>query len=112
MECTEGGSEDLSKNQFKKFVKNIIGKTIEFYVEDFVETDNNIEYYFYGQCYNYTFNHEIVGIVDAEIAEAVIANYNCAEGEVTDVSFNPKTKCVSLKIDIKKVIPIATTTSY
>lgn len=109
--CTTGGSDQLSKNAFKKFVKNIVGRTIDFYVEDFVDLDT-ISYHFYGQCFNYSFNHEILGVADTELVEAIIDNYNCATGEVIDATYNSKARLVSLRVKLTEATKIATTPTH
>lgn len=94
--------ESLSKNGFKKYVKNMLGKTIPFFVEDFVSTDNNNpnKWNFYGQSFSFQFNHEIVGVTSSKMAEEVMESYNCAEGKVIEAKYNKDTRLVSLTVSI------------
>ena len=97
--------EALSKSQFKKFIKNMIGRVIPFYVEDFVSTDNNNpnKWNYYGQSFAYQFNHEIVGETNSKMAEEVMEAYNCAEGKVLDATYDKATRLVSLTVEITGV---------
>ena len=97
--------EALSKSQFKKFIKNMIGRVIPFYVEDFVSTDNNNpnKWNYYGQSFAYQFHHEIVGETSSKMAEEVMEAYNCAEGKVLDATYNKATRLVTLTVQITGV---------
>lgn len=97
--------EALSKSQFKKFIKNMIGRVIPFYVEDFVSTDNNNpnKWNYYGQSFAYQFNHEIVGETNSKMAEEVMEAYNCAEGKVLEATYDKATRLVSLTVEITGV---------
>lgn len=92
---------DLSKNKFKKFVSDIIGRTIHFVVEDFVDVgETGLDYHFYGQAFQYAFNHEIVGVADASMSIKVMDNMNCAEAKVLDAKYDKDTKLVTLTVEI------------
>lgn len=98
---TADGTEfdKLSKNAFKKFTRNFIGKTITFNVEDFVEVHGKLEWY--GDNTSWQFDHEITGTLNNEaLMMQVLDNYSLAEGKVVSATRNKTTGYVSFRVEL------------
>lgn len=110
--CGMGGGTEvtLSKNKFKGFMKRLIGRTIPFYVEDFVDgTGNDKQWFFYGESHELNFSHEIIGRVHDTVCEKVMDAYNCAEGTIIDATFDKVTRKAQLTVRITGTPDMSTT---
>ena len=99
--------EGLSKNSYKKFRKNLIGKKLEWWCDDFVEAnypktfeDGETAALLMGVCDSLLIDHTVAAEVD--IKELNLLGTELTErlwtGMVRDMSYDPKTKRVSLRL--------------
>jgi len=99
--------EGLSKNSYKKFRRNLIGKKLEWWCDDFVEAnypktfeDGETAALLMGVCDSLLIDHTVAAEVD--IKELNLLGTELTErlwtGMVRDMSYDPKTKRVSLRL--------------
>jgi predicted glutamine amidotransferase len=106
----------LSKNSYKKFRKNLIGKKLEWWCEDFVETnfpktfeDGEVEATLMGVCDDYLIDHMIRA--DINIKELNLLGNELTDrlwtGMIRDMSYDPKTKRVCLEVIDALPLPVS-----
>lgn len=99
--ATVAGDVKLTKNKFKCYLRNLIGKPINFYVEDFVNRPGvENQWYFYGESYDLSYLHEIVGLTQKDKVEVIEDAYNLAQGVVLDGVYDKKTGKAKLTVKI------------
>jgi hypothetical protein len=108
--------EGLSKNSYKKFRKNLLGKKLEWWAEDYVETNypKNIasgetDITMMGVADKLLIDHLIVSRID--LKELNLQESELIErlwtGTVTDLSYDPRTKKVSLEVGDALPLPVS-----
>lgn len=106
----------LSKNAYKKFRKNLIGRKIEWWCEDFVEKyfpktfeEGEVEASLMGVCDDYLIDHMIRA--DINIKELNLLGTELTDrlwtGMIRDMSYDPKTKRVSLEVIDALPLPVS-----
>lgn len=102
-------SEDkLSKNQFKKFIRFMVGKTINFNVEDFVDVNGITQWY--GDKTEWDFPHELTGILENEkIIPEVEAAFGMATGKIATAFRDKDTGVIKMYIDLQGAYAETTT---
>ncbi len=93
-------NEEISKSKFKRYVKQLEGKELNFTVEDFVETTKDSSYWFYGSCSDYGFNHDISGVCSNALTDEVIAGGMMATGKIVRVTYIKEERKVNLEVEI------------
>jgi predicted glutamine amidotransferase len=113
-----GGTFDtgLSKNAYKKFRKNLINRKVEWWCEDFVETnfpktfdEGEVEASLMGVCDDFTIDHMIRA--DINIKELNLLGTELTDrlwtGTVLNMSYDPKTKRVSIEVVDALPLPVS-----
>ena len=106
----------LSKNGYKKFRKNLIGRKVEWWCEDFVETnfpktfdEGEVEASLMGVCDDYLIDHMIRS--DINIKELNLLGNELTDrlwtGTIRDMSYDPKTKRVSFDVIDALPLPVS-----
>jgi len=106
----------LSKNAYKRFRKNLIGRKVEWWCEDFVETnfpktfdDGETAVSLMGVCDEFTIDHMIRA--DIDIKELNLLGTELTDrlwtGMIRDMSYDPKTKRVSLEVIDSLPLPVS-----
>lgn len=110
MKYTGGTSkpdDGLSKNAYKKFRKFMIGKKLEWWCEDFVETnfpktfaDGETDALLMGMCDELTIDHMVradINLKELNLLESDLTD-RLWTGMVRDMAYDPKTKRVALEL--------------
>lgn len=106
----------LSKNAYKRFRKNLIGRKIEWWCEDFVETnfpktfeEGETQALLMGVCDEFTIDHMIRS--DIDIKELNLLGNELTDrlwtGMIRDMTYDPKTKRVSLEVIDALPLPVS-----
>ena len=105
--------EGMSKNAYKRFRRKLVGKRLEWWVEDYIETnfpkteqDGETLFNLMGVCDDMMDDHIIMSKID--IKELNLLTNELSDrlwyGEVTDISYDTKTKVVSIVME--KCLPL------
>jgi len=93
--------DELSKAKFKRYVKQLIGKTITFTVEDFVSVANkDSQEWFYGINPDYAFNHEVIGTCPTSVAQEVIENKMNGVGTITNATYIKSERKICIAVEL------------
>jgi len=108
--------EGLSKNSYKKFRRNLLGKKVEWWVEDYIETNypkttasGETSITMMGVCDNLLIDHMMVSIIDLKELNLLESDL-CSRlwtGTVHDMSYDPKTKKVSIELVAALPLPVS-----
>ena len=111
------GTKGLSKNQYKSIYRHWVGRRVEFFVDDFIETDfpNTIGQGSHivnlmGESDTFTCSHTVVGKFDLHELEANDLSFvDCLfSGNVSDMSFNKATGSITIILNDLKKVPKST----
>lgn len=108
--------EGLSKNSYKKFRRNLLGKKLEWWVEDYIEThypktvaSGETSITMMGSCDNLLIDHMMVSVIDLKELNLLESDL-CSRlwtGTVHDMSYDPKTKKVSIEVVAALPLPVS-----
>jgi len=111
---TKGSNVEVSKNEYKKLKKNLVGKTLEFYVVDYVEknlfqTPGN-DYLIMAEADGLEIKHIIKGCMsvgDRGIMNSIeTIDWYLLSGKVENMEYNMQSKTVEIFVShIDKVTP-------
>lgn len=91
--------DELSKNAFKRHTANLLGTVIDINIEDFVDLNNQTDdQYFYGHSFDVRIPHDIIGHCSVDMATAILDNKKIAQGMITKVFYDKKTKRAQIKV--------------
>lgn len=108
--------EGLSKNSYKKFRRNLLGKKVEWWVEDFIETNypktiasGESDITLMGVCDSLLIDHMMVteinlkelNLIESELTDRLWT------GTIHDMSYDPKTKKVSIELVAALPLPVS-----
>lgn len=100
----------MSKNSFKKFIRYMEGKKINFNLEDYV--DVNGLWHFYGDKTEWEFSHEITGMCkDDTLLSEVLATYGMAQGVIDKAVRDKETGHVRFYVTLSGVYENAEATA-
>lgn len=99
--CGSGATIEpsMSKAQFKKWLRAITGKEVEFNVEDFVDVRGVNTWY--GEKPDWSFSHELVGTTSDEVMLEVLNNYSMGRGIVTNATYDKISHHITVYINLK-----------
>jgi asparagine synthetase B (glutamine-hydrolysing) len=120
---TEFGNdkEELSKNEFKRFHKQAIGKKFWFWMDDYVERSYPLddgEWLVWGNSLSLKFKHSICAYLSGVPRNDLVSYYDGAllEGIIEDATYDVKTKCVNILMkdvtNVKKEVNEKTETTF
>jgi len=108
--------EGMSKNAYKRFRRKLLNKRIEWWVEDYIETnfplsekDGETLFNLMGVCDDLMDDHIIMCKVDIKKLN-LLSNELIDRlwyGEVTDISYDTKTKVVSIVVENSLPLPVS-----
>jgi hypothetical protein len=108
--------EGLSKNSYKKFRRNLLGKKVEWWVEDFIETNypktiasGESDITLMGVCDSLLIDHMMVteiNLKDLNLIESELTD-RLWTGTIHDMSYDPKTKKVSIELVAALPLPVS-----
>lgn len=98
--CASPPHGGMSKSQFKKFLKAVVGKRVQISVEDFVDVHGKTQWY--GENTQWKFPHEMIGYTDEETMMFVLSNYSWAMGTVLGGSYNKATGSAQFHVKLEK----------
>lgn len=109
-------SEGMSKNAYKRFRRKYFGKKLEWWVEDYVETnfprteqDGETSFNLMGVCDDMVEDHLMMATVD--IKELNLLSNELIErlwvGRVTDMSYDTKTRMINIQLGHCMPLPVS-----
>jgi hypothetical protein len=108
--------EGLSKNSYKKFRRNLLGKKVEWWVEDYIETNypktvesGETDITMMGVCDNLLIDHMMVSVIDLKELNLLVSDLTSRlwTGTIHDMSYDPKTKKVSIEVIAALPLPVS-----
>ena len=113
---TKQSMEGMSKNAYKRFRRKMVGRKIEWWVEDYVETnfprteqDGETSFNLMGVCDELFEDHMIMATVDIKQLN-LLSSELCERlwvGRVHDMSYDTKTRVISMTVENAMPLPVS-----